>query len=433
VGFYVTAEVFERSRQKGGKLLILLALAENAENEDGVVFGIDQGWPKKERNVRKQRKTIAGKARLNATTVSKLLAELAGPIDDELEVRWVQDGQSRTAVYRITVGRYRSRDVDYERLTKYQQCVGRPFSTPDELARPWAERPGNKLRSAEELPGEMPGSSEGDDLEFNEKPPGDLPGDHLASTRGDTNTPRGRVVQQQQVHEDHLDLELEETEETAAAETPLADAEVTEFVRSLRGSDASSVRTVLPLVEGLPRARFIAVAETVRARCQTGAVKNPCGLLVSLLKAERAEWVMEASAALAATITPARRVLYPWGSELLRRDAPDRYVRLLAAALDDVAITDALSVYHQPARIAELLELAARVRAGDEPAAEPETPEQARTRWIDGKARDLDFPLDEIHAVVEAWDDVDDIERQTHLDRAEATRAAAVAQREAAA
>lgn len=54
-----------------------------------------------------------------------------------------------------------------------------------------------------------------------------------------------------------------------------------------------------------------------------------------------------------------------------------------------------------------------------------ETARQAYERWIDEKAADPGFPLDEIAATVATWDDLDDVDRQELLDRAETTRAAA--------
>lgn len=53
-----------------------------------------------------------------------------------------------------------------------------------------------------------------------------------------------------------------------------------------------------------------------------------------------------------------------------------------------------------------------------------ETAGQARERWLDEKAADPGFPLEEITAVVATWEDVDDVERQDLLQRAETIRTA---------
>jgi len=50
-----------------------------------------------------------------------------------------------------------------------------------------------------------------------------------------------------------------------------------------------------------------------------------------------------------------------------------------------------------------------------------DTPRQAYERWID---ETTDLPLDEISAVIKTWDDLDDVERQELLERAEHVRAA---------
>jgi hypothetical protein len=156
MGYEVTSAVYEHSRHGKGKLHVLLAIAEKASNNDGVAFGLDQGWESgKKVGRRKRKETLAGKTRLNVSTVAKLLTQLAGPDDDELEVRTVQKGKERTFVYRVILGIYRDLDVDTDVLERYQQLVDRPFSTPEELALPWAERPAN-----------LPGRNERDDLTF---------------------------------------------------------------------------------------------------------------------------------------------------------------------------------------------------------------------------------------------------------------------------
>lgn len=197
MGWRVYSEVFDHSKQKGGSLLILLAIAETAHNEDAVAFGLEQGWPKKdERNARKKRETIAGKARLSPDSVSKLIKELVR--EDELELRSVQHGRAQTYVYRITLGIYRDLEADAERLERYGQYLDRPFSTPEELALPWPERPANFSGGrTTEPPAEMSGGRSGDYLASEQQPPDNFAGDDLTSTGPDTPGPARAKVQHQ--------------------------------------------------------------------------------------------------------------------------------------------------------------------------------------------------------------------------------------------
>jgi hypothetical protein len=424
VGYRVTAEVFEHSRQKGGKLLILLAIAEKASNDDSVAFGIDQGWPREERSARKKRETIAGKARLNPATVSRSIQELIR--DDELEVRWVRQGQARWAVYRIVIGEYRQREVDVEFLERHGQLLDRPFSTPAELLLPWSKRPGNRAVEPQEVPDVLSGTSEGDHLAKDQVAPDEMSGGHLTSAHGDTSYPRARgsrTTVQQQVHED-LRPSPEDREDPAAAEAPPTRTEVSEIVGRLRGADAGSERTVWMLACQLPREAFVEIVSTVRDRARTGRIANPCGLLVSLLKVDLAERAANAAVAFAEAIdeNTTRYVPAPWVSDELVRWAPGLYVRQLAEHVDDADLRARLEPHH-PGEIPELLELAAAVRDGEIPAAAAETPEQARTRWVDDRASDPDFPIEEIELVVQGWVEVDDVERAEHLDRAARVRA----------
>jgi len=438
VGWRATAEVYEHSRHGGGKLHVMLAIAEKASNDDGVAFGIDQGWPRGETNLRRKRETIAGKARLDPATVSRAIRDLVA--DDELEVRWVRRGQAKWAVYRLIVGDFRHRHVDVDHLERHGQHLDRPFSTPEELLLPVAERGGIDLLEPTEVPdvssGTSGGAGDADHLAFDQVAPDEKSGSHLTRDQvGPISTrARGsRTTVQQQVHKPSRSEGLEGGQESAAAEPEVTRAEVDEIVRGLRGADSSSTRTVYPLATSLPPAVFRDVVATTRERCRSGTVANPCGLLVSLLKAKHAEQLAQATAAFVAATSERARAYTPGPghSDQLVRWAPERYVRLLAPHTDDGALRARLEVDHSD-KLDALLELAADVRAGRVPPAEPETPEQARARWVDDQAADPEFPLEELAAVVTSWDGVDELERQEHLERAEQRRAAAIATKQAA-
>jgi hypothetical protein len=198
-----------------------------------------------------------------------------------------------------------------------------------------------------------------------------------------------------------------QVEDPAAAEAPARDAEISELVLALPGADIDSPKRIVPLAHGLPRSVFLAAIATVEERGRAGAASNPCGLLTHLLRIARAERAAIFSAQLAVELganapsyTPS-----PWLAESLKRDDPARYVRLVATVMNDADLAVALG--DRP-MLDALLELAANVRAGDEPAERIGTPTEERRRWVEQHAA-ADPDADKI---VDSWHDVDDVERQ---------------------
>lgn len=208
-----------------------------------------------------------------------------------------------------------------------------------------------------------------------------------------------------------LDEDPVEPGEPAAAEQPTL-PEIREVVERMRGADAGSTRMVERDAVGLSRQVFFEEVDRVRSRCRTGDVANPIGLLRRLLRIRSAELVAAASAQLLADSPPAHRPS-PRQLDQVLRDAPGLYVRQMAPVADDDELRARLCDHHDGDRIDELLSLASDVREGRIAAADPETPEQARRRWVTDKAHDSSFSLDEIHLVVDGWErhDFDDIER----------------------
>jgi hypothetical protein len=363
----VLREVFKYSRSKGVARNVIVALAD-AAHPDGVVWlPIDP--PKDKR--RDQTRCLTHRANASRRSVIDSLQELEQLV--ELEVRKAQRGRSRFSIYRVVVGGIGASEVDYADL---------PF----ELDRPFGLGADSAPRQgASERPDEVQFAH--DEVQF-------------SGSRFYKDGPDPK--QQQEAKE-------EELSDPAAEEASATDREISELVLALPGADSGSPKLILPLAYGLPRGVFLEAVEVVRDRVRAGSVERPCGLLIYLLRIARAERTAAFSAQLAAQLGPTRAyVPAPWQSEQVKRDEPELYVRLMAKALSDQELRVALAGHR--ANHERLLELAAAVRAGDEPAAERETPAQARRRWVTRHAA-TDAAADVAH-VIDAWDDVDPVERQ---------------------
>jgi hypothetical protein len=115
VGVRVMGEVFELSRAEHAARLVLLAIADNGSQVDGVA------WPSQPEIMRK---TLLGER-----TVRDAIDELVEL--GELEVRLGQAGRVRQNVYRITVGKYAATEVDYRNIPF---ALREPFSRPADSA-----------------------------------------------------------------------------------------------------------------------------------------------------------------------------------------------------------------------------------------------------------------------------------------------------------
>lgn len=418
----VLDEVLERSAASGHDLCVLVALAD-AAHHDGVTWLPIEAEP--------PTRSIMSRAhcsRAKAFTAIEALRDELG----ELQMVKVRRGRSFINVYRVVVGSIGELPVDVNRLPFDLPADAFSPSQPETLNqgdganadrdRPADAVPAHRLsrRPSTTAAGSGSPSTTEPAQGLSEAPftvhdehdsPSTVDRAKRHGSAGSTDEPSRDPSEKQQQNQSPL-----EGDEAAAAEPPAGDIEVRELVRALRGADTDSPRRILPLALHLPRSAFLEAIETVKQRRPA----NPCGLLTHLLRIANVERAAAAAAELAAHRPHRPFAPAPSSPEMLKRDAPDLYVRLLARHLDDSELEVALADHHD--ELAELLELAGKVRAGDEAAAEPETPEQARARWVSRKAADPEFPLDEIAAVVHAWDDVDDVERQELLEQAETIR-----------
>jgi hypothetical protein len=179
--------------------------------------------------------------------------------------------------------------------------------------------------------------------------------------------------------------------------------------------------------EGLPASAVREQIEKVELRIRSGSSTNPIGLLRRLLRLQKAERAALFSAELAASMdVPAPHTPAPWSAAVMRRDEPERYVRILATPLpgvppvDDDGFRELLGGDHDEQRIVELLDLAGKVRAGVEKSDKVGSEEQERERWVRMHAASL--PAGEIEAVVDGWRFVDPVEREQLLELAERLR-----------
>jgi hypothetical protein len=257
------------------------------------------------------------------------------------------------------------------------------------------------------------------------------PPESVAKTTGDRRRGRQEGVNESDSSRTTSDSSVSEgrveREDPAAAE-PARDVEVRELVLGLPGADGDSPARIIPIAHGLPRRVFLEAVETVRAR----RAANPCGLLTHLLRIAAAERAAVISAQLAREIVGGARsyVPAPWSIDVLRREDPYRYTAIIAKTLADEGALrelfrdrddlDAIVAHWQAARNGVV-------------AAEPiGTPTVERRRWVERNARDRGFPLAEIEAVIQGWDDVDDVERQELHDLARQLRTVADREAEAA-
>lgn len=375
----VLREVFKHSRSRGVARNVIVALAD-AAHPDGVVWlPID---PPKDRR-RPQDRCLVHRANASRRSVIDSLQELE--VLRELEVRKAQRGRSRFSIYRVVVGSIGAAEVDYNDL---------PFA----LDRPFG-------LSADSAPGEQP-SETADEVQF-ERDEVQFSGSRFYKDGPDPK------------HHHEPKEEQEEPEVRGDGEASASDREITEIVLALPGAHAGSPRSIIPLASSLPRLTFLQAVEEVQDAVQAGTAERPCGLLTYRLKIARAERTAAFSAQLLAEMGPTRAyVPAPWLPEQVKRDEPELYVRLMARVLSDNELLGELGMH--AANHDRLLELARAVRAGDVPAAERETPEASRRRWVTKYAAEPD-----VDRVIDAWDDVDDVERQTLHELAAELRAQA--------
>lgn len=402
----VIGQALLNSRAEGNDRNVLLALAD-AAGHDGVTWlTIGLGKDDTER-------TICRLARVSKSTAVRAVAFLRDELGELQTVR-VRRGRSFVTVYRVLHG---AQEVDYSRI---------PFDLPyrfDEepsihgvKLTPSTRRADgvNLTPSSQSLHGVI---REGSRCQI-ERVHGVKRDDFTVSS------PRAHEREGEPLGEPAAgtvrEPEAETVKDPAAEEGSATDREITEIVRGLRGADIDSPRRIRPLAIGLPRSVFMEVIETVKRR----HAANPCGLLTTLLRiacAERTSMLSERlNAELAVNARPAARAITT--VDALKADQPERYVRMLAKALSPAEMREALTDSVDTATLDQLLDLHLAVRRGAERSDRIGTPEQERRRWIEVKLADPDFPIDEIHIVIDSWDRVDDIERAELHDLADHRR-----------
>lgn len=119
MSYQVVAEVFRHSRASLGARLVLLALADSAGKDDGIV------WLGQE--------SLMRMGNLSERAVRDAIRWLEE--NGEIETRMAQRGRARINVYRITLGKYGSLDVgDLSALSNVPFTVRDPFSPPADIA-----------------------------------------------------------------------------------------------------------------------------------------------------------------------------------------------------------------------------------------------------------------------------------------------------------
>jgi hypothetical protein len=395
----VLREVFALSQSRGVARNVLTVLSD-AAHPDGVTW-LPVSPPKNGDPT----KCITHRANASTRAVRSAIAELV--LLGEIEVRQAQRGRAKINVYRVVLGSVGDAEIDYTDL---------PFDLEQPFGRLNAESalsPGGDRVQFQERPS---AKSVADRVQFSSPDESPQPGmdSAVAATFAAPYPSREPSLQPSAAEPPDIrivSLDVQSSGEPAAAEPVVGDREICEAVLALPGADQGSPSVVIPIAYGLPRSVFAEKVELVRKR--GGGV----GLLVKLLRIARAERTAALSAQLLASLGAGRRyVPAPWTAEILKAEEPERYVRLMAKDLRDGDLRVALAA-HDDERLTQLLELAVRVRVGAEATVERDTPEQARARWVDRHA--ATDPPEDVAAVIDAWYDVDPIERTALRERAE--------------
>jgi hypothetical protein len=391
----VLREVFRLSESRGVARNVLTVLAD-AAHPDGVtwlpIVPSKDGDPSR---CLTHRANASKRAVIDAVDALRDLGEV--------EVRQAQRGRRRFNVYRVRVGSVGLTAVDYDDLPFE---LDSPFSDGVQNPHLVTTEPGDVDRVQFSDDGVQILSRRGADLVSDATPEnGEDAGDlsPLGVPEASLKASSKAAADQDQNKEGLGD---------PAAERPSTDAEISEIVAAIPGADIGSPKVVIPIAHGLPKSVVVAIADVVRQR------RGRVGLLVDLLRLARAERAATLSAQLAHELgqhAPAY-VPAPWAIDSLKRDEPERYVRILASTpgfpIDLIA-----AAFGDRDDVDDLVELARSVRAGTAAADSLGTPEQERARWVDAHADDPD-----VDHVIDAWDDVDPVERQALHEHAERLR-----------
>ncbi len=397
------------SLAEGNDRNVLMALAD-AAGHDGVT------WLKVGDGKDDQERTICRLARVSKSTALRAIAHLRDDLG-EIQTVKVRRERSFVTVYRVL---HAAQAVDYSRIPfevphafDEQPPIHGVKLTPSVEQAYAAKQPTLRERAADVHGVNLTPSTDlvhgvtDDDSRCQTEPVHGVKSDAFTVSH-----PRARERNPRTVREPAAgtvrEPDGETVEDPAAAESSASDREIAELVLGLPGADADSPKRILPIAHSLPRRTIVEAVETVLER----RASNPCGLLTHLLRIARAERTALLSAPLQASIGGGRSYTpAPWTSDAIKRHEPERYVRIFAPMLADGDLREAL---HGHDGLDGLLELAAAVRAGREHGDPIGTPEQERRRWVDRHAANPD-----VGHVIDAWDDVDPLERQALHELAE--------------
>lgn len=401
----VFAAVLRRSRAEGTDRNVLLALAECA-GRDGVT------WVRIGEGKDDEDGTICRLARVSKSTAIRAIAFLRDELEEIQTVR-VRRGRSFTTVYRVIRG---ADAVNYEALAKIgidlpHRFEEKPVIHGVSLTPSLEQSEETQAPSRLEKEGSVHGVRLTPSTETADKDSRcQIEGVHgVKSAAFTVSIPRARPMvleptANQLPEPTAADLKTEGLEHPAAAERALTDHEISELVLAIPGADSGSPRVVIPIAFGLPRGIVEGVIDRVAQR------RGGVGLLVDLLRIVRAERTAmlraQLNAELARGVRQSSRPITT--AEALKADDPRRYVRIMAKALPPDMMRQALEGCED---VEALMTLHEAIVAGEEHEDRLGTDEQERARWVEAKATDISFPIDEIHVVIDSWDRVDDIER----------------------
>lgn len=277
-------------------------------------------------------KCITYRARCSKREVIRAIQALEAA--GEIQVRKAQRGQRRISVYKICVGEYRDRDVNYADLPF---VVKEPFGEPESPAETecQAGTPSTNTGSGD-------GTSRGDELapgEVTDSAPHGVP----ATRAREENLQRtvNEPAAEPSTSSEALPVARPPAragaragigfESAAASESePVSIERAVASLTLLGGWDSGSLRVVEPLLMQVPAAWF---ARSLQTTLQRRGVRNQTGLFIHLLQTAINDWRQAQQEARLATWDA---LFGEAGMERVKREDPERYVLAWATPSPDV-------------------------------------------------------------------------------------------------
>lgn len=424
----VTTAVWDHSRAQHSALLVLLKLADHAEEGSGIAFPpiVDR-----EDTPPHRRRSLCAKTKLSEREVRNSIRELEEL--GEIETRQAQRGRARVNVYRVRVGYLAERDAEIGDLPFK---LLEPFSTTGNLCRQSDSATGGNPRS------ELPAIHDADHRQSTTSTTGTRnrakPHQGTASAvEPSVEPPEGPAAEPKELSLRAVTQPAEGSkpveEPAAASESEPASIEhAVVSLAKLTGWDTGSLAVVMPLVQQIPATVFVETLTKTIAR----KANNQPGMLVHLLRIAIGDWRQSQHDARLASWD---QFFGEAGLERVKRDDPDGYVLAWATPALEAArpLPPALVVEHvleyvhahtaDKAERDRLLQLFIR-KTDRIPSA------LAVKSWILKAIDQHDFTLDDVLAAVETFtaDDLDARESlfafarevQANVERERADRAA---------